>query len=550
MIGDVTVQKLSAFRRKIRGWLDGRDRVEIFTETAVASTDASPAYWSLLILSGAIAALGLALDSAAVVIGAMLIAPLLAPVTGFALALAIGDGRLALETALVIVLSTVSVVLVTALLSFALPVTFQAITQEIASRTRPTTLDLGVAAFSGLAGAAVTVSRGKRLSGAIPGVAVSVALVPPLAVAGYGIGIGWNWLIIRGSLLLYTANLAGIVMSAMLVFLVAGMRQEEVLEKDRNWHGEGQAAALAVWVERIPGLRSLGLMGSVWARIGLVAVFVALVAIPLSQSLREIARESRVKRAVSTAAQRFSAPGRSFVVRQQVEIGEDRTRVILDVATTKWYGDSVRVAFEKHASAIAREPVLLTLEQVPAASGDISQLSAMLGAQAPSSGRIARTAPTRVRVESLRDEIAYSLSDVTLPDSVVIVGSDLALGDSISGPLLTYAYTSRDSLTEDAQQMVRGQIAHSLGLPRLRAGANFVSLASREISSPIAAVVDTFSVLTLRFSRLSVEIRAASDIPRERVDSVRVRFRRSTVVIDSTKAFAGRISLGLVPERP
>lgn len=544
----MTVKRASPFRRLIRGWLHGRDRVEVFTETAAAATDASPAYWTLLILSGAIAALGLALNSAAVVIGAMLIAPLLAPVIGLALALAIGDGRLALETALVIVLSTISVVIVTALLSFALPLPFHTITQEIASRTRPTTLDLGIAAFSGLAGAAVTVSRGKRLSGAVPGVAVSVALVPPLAVAGYGIGTGGNWIIVRGSLLLYTANLAGIVMSAMVVFLIAGMRQEEVLAKGKLWHGEGEDASLARWVERVPGLRSLGLMGSVWARVGLVAVFVALVAIPLSQSLREIVRESRVKRAVNTASQRFRVPGHSFVVRQQVDIGGDRTHVILDVATNGWYGDSTRIAFENQASQIAGEPVLLTLEQVPAASGDVSGLLAMLGTEAPASGMIARTAPTRVRLESLREEVAQSLSDVTLPDSVVIVGSDLALGDSINGPLLTYAYASRDSLTDDARQMVRGQIAHSLGLRRLGIRANFISTSVRVISATSAPVVDTFSVFVKRFPRLGVEIRAGHDVSSARLDSLRARLRKSTLVIDSSAAFAGHISIGLLPQ--
>ncbi|MEO5589555.1 MAG: TIGR00341 family protein [Gemmatimonadaceae bacterium] len=543
----MTARRTSAFRRIVRGWLDGRDRVEIFTDTATAATDASAAYWSLLIISGAIAALGLALDSAAVVIGAMLIAPLLAPVIGLALALAIGDGRLALETTLVIVVSTVSVVIITALLALVLPVPFQTITQEIASRTRPTTLDLWIAAFSGLAGAAVSVKRGKRLSGAIPGVAVSVALVPPLAVAGYGIGTGLNWVIVRGSLLLYTANLAGIVMSAMVVFLIAGMRQEEVLEKDRTWHSEGAAAGLSAWVEKVPGLRSLGLMGSVWTRIALVVVFVALVAVPLSQSLREIARESRVKRAVNTAAERFRAPGRSFVVRQQVDIGGDRTQVVLDVATTGWYADSTRIAFEKKASTLAGEPVLLTLEQVPAASGDVTALSQMLGVQNPAVGTFSRPAPTRVRVGSLREEVAQSLGAVTLPDSVTIVGSDLAIGDSINGPLLTYAYASPDSMAADAQQMVRGQVAHALGLERLRSRANFVSTAPRTISGPAAPVIDTFSVLMQRFTLLSAEVRAGRDVPRVRVDSLSARLKKSTVIIDSTGAFARQISIRLVP---
>ena len=113
-------------------------------------------YWMVLLLSGAIATLGLALNSAAVVIGAMLIAPLLSPIIGLAMALAVGDGRLAVQMLIVITLSTAGVVAVAALLTVLLP--FHTITPEILSRTRPTTLDLAIAVFSGLAGAVVTVA--------------------------------------------------------------------------------------------------------------------------------------------------------------------------------------------------------------------------------------------------------------------------------------------------------------------------------------------------------------------------------------------------------
>src|SRR5690606_20402813 len=158
-------------------------------------------YWRVLVLSGAIATLGLALDSSAVVIGAMLVAPLLSPVVGLALSLAVGDGRLAVQTGVVVIGSTALVIGISALLTILLP--FQTITVEIAARARPTTLDLVIAIFSGLVGAVVTVARGSRLSAAIPGVAISVALIPPLAVAGFGVGIGWDSSLIWGSMLLY-----------------------------------------------------------------------------------------------------------------------------------------------------------------------------------------------------------------------------------------------------------------------------------------------------------------------------------------------------------
>jgi uncharacterized membrane protein len=70
----------------------------IFRETADAAVENDLPYWLVLVRSGAIATLGLALDSSAVVIGAMLVAPLLAPIVGLSLALAVGDARLALQS--------------------------------------------------------------------------------------------------------------------------------------------------------------------------------------------------------------------------------------------------------------------------------------------------------------------------------------------------------------------------------------------------------------------------------------------------------------------
>jgi uncharacterized hydrophobic protein (TIGR00271 family) len=175
----------------------------IYKEAAEAGTDSDLPYWLILGLSGAIATLGLAIDSAAVVIGAMLVAPLLAPVMGLAIALVVGDAKLALQTGAVIVASTLLVIAIAALFTVALP--FHTITLEISARVRPTTLDLAIAVCSGLVGAVVTVAREHRLSAAIPGVVVAVALIPPLAVAGFGIGAG-EWHLIYGSMLLYGAQ--------------------------------------------------------------------------------------------------------------------------------------------------------------------------------------------------------------------------------------------------------------------------------------------------------------------------------------------------------
>jgi hypothetical protein len=94
-------------------------------------------------------------------------------------------------------------------------------TTEILSRTQPNILDLLVAIFSGLA-AGYSVSR-KEVSGALPGVAIAAALIPPLCVVGYGIGIA-EFDIALGALLLFITNLIAIILAAAVIFLALGFQ--------------------------------------------------------------------------------------------------------------------------------------------------------------------------------------------------------------------------------------------------------------------------------------------------------------------------------------
>lgn len=477
----------------LRGWLDADGRRAIFNEAAGSATDTGASYWLVLGMAGAIALLGLSLNSAAVVIGAMLIAPLLAPVIGLALALAIGDGRLAAQTAVAIAVSTLVVIGVAALITVMLP--FSEITAEIASRTRPTTLDLAIAVFSGLAGAVVTVSRGDRLAGAVPGVAVSVALVPPLAVTGFGIGTGWDWTVIRGSLLLYGANLAGIVMSAMIVFLIAGMHHAEVVEEVSRWHRESHPSGLAGWTERAPGVRSMGILRSTPARLVLVLTFVALVVIPLSESLKQITREARVQRAVREAAKLFSAPGRAFIVSRDVTLGQSRTRVILNVATTRWFDDSTRRTFEQRASADAGEPVDLVLEQLPASSRDLGHLATMIASRDPAAAPAAATAtPTPgASIAATQAAVARAMRTLALPDSITTLGFSFSVRDASDTLHIQLRYLSPDSLTTQARDIVRRQLASALQLPALDLETEQLSMAPRFVSAQTVATLDTLA---------------------------------------------------------
>lgn len=155
----------------------------------------------LLMCSIMIASLGLDLDSAAVIIGAMLISPLMAPILGIGLAVGIND-RDALWISLRHFSIAIIIALITSTLYFYVTPLGQP-TSEILKRTQPNLLDGLVAVFGGLAGI-ISVTR-KDQSNAIPGVAIATALMPPLCVSGFGIANG-NWSLMLNSFYLFFLN--------------------------------------------------------------------------------------------------------------------------------------------------------------------------------------------------------------------------------------------------------------------------------------------------------------------------------------------------------
>lgn len=174
-------------------------------------------FLTLMVLSAIVASLGLFLSSPAVIIGAMVLAPLMAPIISLAMGLLRGD-RGMLEQSLKTIGIGMCLAMGTAAM-VALLVPIERITNEIAGRLQPNLLDLGVAIASGIAGAYANVREDVAKS--VSGVAIAVALVPPLCVSG--IGLGWlDWHVFSGSMLLFLTNLVGISLAAALTFLFLG----------------------------------------------------------------------------------------------------------------------------------------------------------------------------------------------------------------------------------------------------------------------------------------------------------------------------------------
>ena len=169
----------------------------------------------LLLMSVVIATLGLANNQPAAVIAAMVIAPLMTPVLGIAAGIMLGLVRQVARLTLIVVTSSVAAVAVGWFISFTLVV--HEITGEELSRTSPRIRDFAIALAAGAAGMYGIVR--KDLSGVLPGVAIAVALVPPLGTIGIVLELG-EWSLARGAALLYGMNIVAIILAAMVVLVV------------------------------------------------------------------------------------------------------------------------------------------------------------------------------------------------------------------------------------------------------------------------------------------------------------------------------------------
>ncbi|GAB4503930.1 MAG: hypothetical protein Fur0043_09230 [Anaerolineales bacterium] len=180
-------------------------------------------FFLLVVLSCVIATLGLLTDSAAVIIGAMLVAPLMSPIIGLGLASLIGDARMFRDAGIALVRGAAFAVLISTLLTLAnryLPfVTLYDLPREVIARTRPSPIDLMIALAGGLAAAFALATP--SVSAALPGVAIATALMPPLCTIGIGLALG-RWDVAGGASLLFITNTVAIAFAAMLVFFALG----------------------------------------------------------------------------------------------------------------------------------------------------------------------------------------------------------------------------------------------------------------------------------------------------------------------------------------
>jgi len=175
-------------------------------------------FFVLLFLATVIAAGGLIGNSTAVIIGAMIVAPLMTPMMAASLAIITGDGRNIVQSVAIVAIGVVFVIVIAGLMALIMPAGAR-VTPEILARTSPRLLDLAVALAAGAAGA-FALGR-EDVSDALPGVAIAVSLVPPLSASGILLVAGEPGLA-GGAFLLFFTNFVAIVAAGVILLALMG----------------------------------------------------------------------------------------------------------------------------------------------------------------------------------------------------------------------------------------------------------------------------------------------------------------------------------------
>ena len=184
-------------------------------------------YVVMLLLATVISTYGVTSDSTATVIGAMLVAPLMTPIMGATLALVTGKEARAIKSVILVIISVAAVIALSAILSFPISIIDFEENAEIASRVAPGLSAMGVALAAGAAGAFAT-SR-KSVGDSLPGVAISISLVPPLSVVGIALAHG-EYQDAFGSFLLFFTNFLAIILAGSVVFWLGGANALKLTE--------------------------------------------------------------------------------------------------------------------------------------------------------------------------------------------------------------------------------------------------------------------------------------------------------------------------------
>ena len=437
------------------------DRERGYLEAYRAAHITEPLYWVQVALAVGITTLGLILNQSAIIIGGALIMPFMFPVLAAGLSLASGDLYLLIRIFFKVAMTVLVAGVIAGLLSDLLP--FSEVTQEIASRTRPTVIDFLAALLAGMAGAA-TLSRKNRFVQFVPAAIISITLLPPIAVMGFGIANGGAPEIIQGGALLFTANFFANILGAMLVFLLVGMPKAGEEETVRRWKEKELAhPVISLVFEKLRLTQLVGRTGTVRARFFVIALFLLILMIPLQTALNQLTRELRARQAINDVSRIFDVKYRSSLINTSSRIREDLIEVKLQVATNSFFTSADIARFEERVSDRTGIPTRLDLVQTLSDVGEGSTLGDLLTPAQQGAGFGPRSFSETIG--DLRFQAQSILRSIPLSDRIEIVSMNAELTLDTLSPAVNFLYLAGEPLTEDAQDILATLIAGRVSLP-------------------------------------------------------------------------------------
>jgi len=435
-------------------------RPAIYAHLFDAAALTSLSYWLEIVFAAGIATLGLVLNSPAVIIGAMLISPLMGPIMAAGLALSMGDLYLGIRAVFNLAVSIAVSVVLAAAVVWLLP--FHSPTAEIFARTNPNLLDLGVAILSGLAGS-IVLCRGGGGGGvtALPGVAIAVALMPPLCTMGFGLGSGGNMAIVGGAGLLFLTNLVAIVASAFLVFALIRMDSPDVrAEIDLSRAAHAEKDALYVWIRGTAFARALAAGGRMHWRILMLAILLGTLYVPLRTALQQVRDDVVARNAVQGAMRQLAPDG--AIVSDRTAIG--RGEININLISTQRI-DPARI--EQTRRTLIRQTgrnVEIAVQEV-ASKSDLQRLLERMSTPRPAPLPL----PPPPTVAALGRQALDIIGPVLQRDwpaaELPLVGYELAF--SAEGPVLRIRYQAVRDLQPEAAAVLRSVLRDQLEAPAL-----------------------------------------------------------------------------------
>lgn len=398
----------------------------------------TPGYFLMLSLANLIALTGLIVNSAPVIIGAMLISPLMGPILSTGFAFATGNRTIWRRALRKVSVSVGLTLTVAAAASYLSPI--QEITSEIAARTRPNLFDLLIAIFAGLAGA-IAICTKKNYITIVPGVAIATAVIPPLSVAGFGLGTG-DFMVMAGGFFLFFTNFVAIIISTCGVLYFFGFSPAADSGLDRS---------------------------SVRKRMTFLAVVLCVISVPLVYTLHRSVSELGRKKTVMTALKsRFDRPGVSrlatFTLRDQAGKPIEIDAVI---NTIRYLSEREIDLAEKGIRASFGQPVVLNLEQIRVQPGGLKEETQVKPLITPV--QMKPRLPAEI-VTDARRELMPLLKAATeritgVISPAVVTGFSVGFSSRGSGTYLALRINRDYPLSGDEARLLENLVSSELGVP-------------------------------------------------------------------------------------